>query len=288
MRYADALAFAVQTLCVFAGNSRLFGLLSPGSGWYTNVEMSVRYASLVTPAKYAFAIWGVIYTWETAAMIYLFTGPSAWGVVQSQLWIAANVFQALWAPLFAMERLTLSALSLSGIAVCLVCLGLSLREATGVPVALLSAPVWLHAGWTTAASLVNLNLVLAAAGSSAPLQLSAAFASVHVALAIGVAVLYASWTSEALGSTLGSTLAPLPYALALGWALWAVRAELRTPDLIKGASAYHEIGEAGRAALEMACKASVVALAVGSAAMAGVHFVTGSLAWTRLCASSLL
>jgi len=37
-------AFVLQTLLVFAGNSRLFGLLQPGSGWYTNVEMSQRCA----------------------------------------------------------------------------------------------------------------------------------------------------------------------------------------------------------------------------------------------------
>ena len=69
-------AFGIQTLLVFAGNSRFFGLLKEGSGWRTNVEMSVLYASFVTPANWAFAIWGVIYTWELTAVCVL-----AWAVV---------------------------------------------------------------------------------------------------------------------------------------------------------------------------------------------------------------
>ena len=47
--------FAIQTMMVFASNSRLFGLLPEGSGWRTNVEMSILYTSLVTPANWAFA-----------------------------------------------------------------------------------------------------------------------------------------------------------------------------------------------------------------------------------------
>ena len=109
---AYVVAFGLQTLLVFAGNSRFFGLLKEGSGWRTNVEMSVPlrvdtyatpcrsravrtggtgqlalggarlyvrrtrtrlrrtlapqvlYTSFVTPANWAFAIWGLIYTWE--------------------------------------------------------------------------------------------------------------------------------------------------------------------------------------------------------------------------------
>ena len=38
---AYVVAFGLQTLLVFAGNSRFFGLLKEGSGWRTNVEMSV-------------------------------------------------------------------------------------------------------------------------------------------------------------------------------------------------------------------------------------------------------
>ena len=97
-------AFGIQTLLVFAGNSRFFGLLKEGSGWRTNVEMSVLYASFVTPANWAFAIWGVIYTWELTAVCVLAlseldvlsnpVGGSPETVLRC--WVLMNASQATW------------------------------------------------------------------------------------------------------------------------------------------------------------------------------------------------
>lgn len=90
-------AFALQTLVVYASNSRIFGLLKSGSGWYSNVEMSKRYTSLVTPATWAFAIWSVIYLWEIAAIATLAIRPtedfSFWQGSGPGLWVAGNLFQ---------------------------------------------------------------------------------------------------------------------------------------------------------------------------------------------------
>ena len=69
-------SFGIQTLLVFAGNSRFFGFLKEGSGWRTNVEMSVLYTSLVTPANWAFAIWGIIYSLELVTDCHLNLGPA--------------------------------------------------------------------------------------------------------------------------------------------------------------------------------------------------------------------
>ena len=68
---AFVVSFGIQTFLVFAGNSRFFGRLKEGSGWRTNVEMSVLYTSFVTPANYAFGIWGIIYTFELVAVCVL-------------------------------------------------------------------------------------------------------------------------------------------------------------------------------------------------------------------------
>ena len=46
-----------------------------------------------------------------------------------KLWVLANVFQTLWAPLFATEQLTLSGFALGSIAVSLVACAFSLRAA---------------------------------------------------------------------------------------------------------------------------------------------------------------
>jgi len=66
---------------------------------------------------------------------------------------------------------------------------------------------------------------------------------------------------------------------AICWALFAIRAELLSPDLIKGASAYAEVGEAGRVALQLCTAGSAIFLAVGSLAISSMAFVQRS-GWT--------
>jgi len=258
---AATLAFVAQTFIVFAGNSRIFGLVPPGHGWYTNVEMAERYASLVTPARFAFAIWGVIYTWEAVALVFLALGSAVpgWNL---RLWIAGNMFQALWAPLFATERIFVSALALSGIAVSLIALGMSMRAATGTGFWLLAAPIWLHAGWTTAASIVNINLVVAARNAAPEAQLALAFSSAAFAVVVGLCVYF--FTTAAADA---SPIAPLPLVASICWALWAIRSEVISPDLIKHLKAYAEIGQVGRAALEYVDGGAALVLAVGCAAI---------------------
>eukprot|EP00325_Prymnesiales_sp_UTEX-LB-985_P016403 CAMPEP_0174757076 /NCGR_PEP_ID=MMETSP1094-20130205/107080_1 /TAXON_ID=156173 /ORGANISM="Chrysochromulina brevifilum, Strain UTEX LB 985" /LENGTH=313 /DNA_ID=CAMNT_0015962991 /DNA_START=39 /DNA_END=980 /DNA_ORIENTATION=- len=292
-------AFALQTLSVFAFNSRLFGLLKPGSGFYTNVEMAMSYTSLVTPARWAFAIWGIIYTWESVALTYLFLASDVpgWNL---RLWLLANAFQAIWAPLFSTERLAASTVALAGIAVSLVSLGASLRCASGLAYGLIAAPIWLHAGWACAASIVNLNLTFAAFGTPAATQLAVAFASAAISGGLGVGIVsqvvsaestalafaplplagalcwaLAAVRAEQVVSAESTALAfaPLPLAGALCWALAAVRAELRTPDLIKDDKAYAAIGEVGRDALEMVLGASAAGLAIASLVLVALRML---------------
>jgi len=217
---------------------------------------------LVTPARFAFAIWGIIYTWEIAAMLFLALTPR-YHVWNTMLWVTANIFQGLWAVLFAKERLGFSAVALFGIAVSLILLGNSLRGATGLDWWMLAAPVWLHAGWTSAASIVNMNLVLAAHGTSAAAQLAAAFASGFAALTVGLLVV-----ASVAAAPETAPWEALPYAAALCWALHAIRSELIRPDLIKESSAYAEVGETGRVALQVGIGGTTLALGLGSIAVA--------------------
>ena len=274
-----ALALVLQTIIVFGGNSRWFGLIKPGHGWYTNIEMAERYASLLTPAGYAFAIWGVIYTWEFVAMAYLALGPKTFGW-SLKLWLAANFFQSLWAPLFATERIALSALALSGIAISLILLAWSMRGASGSEYWLLVAPVWLHAGWTTAASLVNVNLVVSASTTSPSTQLACAFASGFLALFVGMAV---SFFATAPPSAL--PYSPWPLAAALCWAVAAVRSELLHPRFVKNLKAYAEIGQYGREALELANLGIVLTLAVSALAIYVGRWAT-NVGWLPTSAAS--
>lgn len=252
-------AFALQTLSVFAFNSLVFGLVKPGEGMYTNLEMATRHTSLVTPARWAFAIWGAIYVWECVAMAFIFFTPNKVPGWRLGLWAMANAFQGLWAPIFATEHLTASALALSGIAISLVLLGTSMRDATGWAYWLCAAPIWLHAGWVCAASLVNINLSFASNGGSASAQLALASLSSSFAFMLGLSIV---WFGSA-----ETSYAPLPLAASLCWALSAIRAELIAPDLIARDRAYEAIGEVGRESLEMSLRALVIGLAIGSAAI---------------------
>lgn len=248
-------SFIVQTIAVFAGNSRLFGILKEGSGWRTNVEMASLYTSFVTPAGWAFAIWGVIYLAEAVSVCVLAAAevdivPFDLGGDRSRilgLWVTMNVCQALWSVLFANEKLILSSVALGGIAASLIALGCEATPGSGwLGYLAVCAPVWLHAGWTTAAALVNVNLTLVGHAASAPVQLAAAFATVYAAVAAGLV-------------TLGSVGAgALPHVAALSWALAAVRHKLLHPDALEVANnvAIGEVGQPARTALEMSAGVS--------------------------------
>lgn len=154
-----------------AGNTRFFGLLGNKSGPpFTNVEMSQRYLSLVTPAGWAFAIWAVIYIWELLSMGFLAAGaagetavPPAWPQLQ-YLWFGACAAQALWALLFAFDALLPALAAITALTGCLLKLAYDLGPAAAaMPNSsaywCLVAPAWLHGGWVTAATLVNANLL---------------------------------------------------------------------------------------------------------------------------------
>ena len=257
-------SFALQTMMVFAGNSRLFGMMPVGSGWKTNVEMSILYTSLVTPANWAFAIWGIIYTAELVtvfvlAAVELGLSDSLIGgdpTTVLRLWISMNVCQGLWSVLFATGRLALSSLALSGIAASLVSLGFATTSGSSVIGYLaVCAPVWLHAGWTTAAALVNVSLTLVGRRESPPVQLAAAFATCYGALAAALAVLL---SQPGMGA--------LPFGAALAWALAAIHRKLTNPVAQETANnpAIAEVGEAARTALEITaawcCNAILVSI----------------------------
>lgn len=105
-------------------------------------------------------------------------------------WVLMNASQAAWSMLFARGRLLASSFALGGIAASLIALGFEATAGSSwLGYLAVCCPVWLHAGWTTAAALVNVNLTLVGRSASAPVQLAAAFATCHGALAAALVVL---------------------------------------------------------------------------------------------------
>mmetsp|Transcript_11237 Transcript_11237/g.15682 ORF Transcript_11237/g.15682 Transcript_11237/m.15682 type:complete len:184 (-) Transcript_11237:165-716(-) len=166
---SSAGAFAIQTGITYLSQTGILGK--------TNKEVSDKYFSLTTPAGYAFAIWGVIFTWEGVFMVNQLFNPTI-SVPLAQWWISANVCQSLWSFTFAQEAMVPSATLLSGIAVSLYgCIGLAEKQSFW----LVRAPISLHAGWVTVAALLNWNLTLVKFHASSNTQVLAAYSTLFAA-----------------------------------------------------------------------------------------------------------
>mmetsp|Transcript_28054 Transcript_28054/g.38785 ORF Transcript_28054/g.38785 Transcript_28054/m.38785 type:complete len:355 (-) Transcript_28054:284-1348(-) len=191
------------------------------------VPQEDEYRGLVTPAGWAFAIWGVIYMGEMAMTGYMVSpaaavapSPSGWlGRLAPHL-MAAHACQAVWCAAFRdwarpAHLFWLSATSLSSIALCLNNVHMvlaSVRNMTTAQYCMVHLPATIHFGWVTAASLVNWNSYLALLRKdgyiSVTTQIFLANLSVQIAILIGMGV---SWYRSD----------PV-YGLTLAWALAAV------------------------------------------------------------------
>lgn len=189
-------------------------------------SMSFPWPTLFSPAGFAFAIWGLIYIGEFAGMAVLMTnhGAAAMAAPASRAWLCANIAQALWCASFrpwALDRLWLSSACLAATATSLVVSQMrlvgdatapSLAMGTKGPrdallMALVAYPRSLHAGWVTAATLVNIN---AWAGKAA------------LGPARGLAVFVLSLVLAAQLATLYASRGLLLATAAIAWALFAV------------------------------------------------------------------
>ena len=138
----------------------------------TNEELSEKYQSLVTPAGYAFAIWGAIFTWEGIfAVAQMFPSLSTSPVVDTVTpwWIFACCFQVAWTLFFAQDLIPGSLVCMLGILLSLVTAILRtdfLPEISLKEYFLLRAPFSLHCGWIIAASVLNINVLADAFMSS--------------------------------------------------------------------------------------------------------------------------
>ena len=214
----------------------------------TNAELSEKYQTIVTPAGYAFAIWGIIFTSQLIWALAQVAVPSyrskelvVEGVGRSYLWVC--IAQVLWTICFTTEHLTLSLAAMVGILIPLVQIlfkSKNLEAETVGQYFLLKFPFQIHAGWIMAATLVNWNVVVVGT-----LQASATVQSVSgIASLIGLA-------AAGFYFTLLQTVYVIPFVLA--WAAFAIHKELGNPkDLILSTFPASTIAGFDRAALLLA------------------------------------
>ncbi|MEL6856093.1 MAG: tryptophan-rich sensory protein [Cyanobacteria bacterium J06607_13] len=152
---------------------------------------------LITPAGYAFAIWGLIYIGLIAFSLYqaLPAQRQQADIAQAAQWlIGACLLQMVWVYVFLLSLFWLSVVLMFGILFCLANAYLRTRAETVVPRRknrwLFQAPFSVYFGWITVAALVNVASALTVtvqAGSAALSMGAIAWTIVMMTISAGIA-----------------------------------------------------------------------------------------------------
>ena len=198
-------------------------------GWLgngTNGELSEKYQTLVTPNSTAFLIWAVIFIMQgifaLAQMLPTFRNKPMVVNGVSYWYILTCITQAGWTFAFAYEIIWLSLIFMLLIWVSLMVLlykqYYTQSDNTLWEFWLLRFPFAIHAGWITAASALNVNVVVVWQDAAADIQLAVGIISLAVLHAISVWVLF------------GIGRANYSIAGVLCWANGWIFAELQDPN----------------------------------------------------------
>jgi len=217
-------AFVVNLVITYLSLTGIFG--------ETNSDLSDKYQTLVTPAGFAFSIWGLIFTWEAVwAVAQMFPRfcQSAPVKAAAPWWWAACLFQCLWTVAFAQEWIPVSLCFMLSILVSLLGAVLSVdqQKLSLVEYLLLRAPFALHLGWIIAAANVNLNVVADWDKASPGVLLGLGIASLAAVVAIATFFTCGVKTSESI------------VCFVAAWALMAVGVELGDGAKLSDPSRYN-------------------------------------------------
>lgn len=184
----------------------------------TNAQVSYKYPTILTPAGYAFSIWGLIFLSLLAYAVWQLLPAARRSPLPdaiARLLVFVNLVTALWLPVFAYELL------LPSLLVMLLILG-SLAIVYGrarLFVRRNEAPWWtsipfgLYLGWISVATVVNATVALGATWQPGP-DISLQLAIVLVGIVAGLALNVTRQFRE------------LAYPAAVAWGLagiWAAR-----------------------------------------------------------------
>ena len=128
-------------------------------------SVSAQYSTLLTPAGYAFAIWGIIYFGLIWLVIYqindaFFNAPPDFKVLEVGPWLTiSNICNALWVMAWLREQLLLSVFIMLLLLYCLLRIVVNTRmQLVEVPVEVkifLHWPIAIYAGWISVAFATN-------------------------------------------------------------------------------------------------------------------------------------
>ncbi len=132
----------------------------------TNGEVSDKYATLFTPADYAFSIWGLIYL---ALGVYVFF-QALWAPPENRAYekigqwlILSFLATSAWLPAFQYEMIGLSVAIMLIVLVSLTMITIILAQDTSIDLSTkrwLKIPFGLYLGWISVATIVNITVWL--------------------------------------------------------------------------------------------------------------------------------
>ncbi|MBE9138719.1 tryptophan-rich sensory protein [Nodosilinea sp. LEGE 07088] len=180
-RAQSGLGLAVATAIAIVGSvvfNTLFNRFPPGGQNVGEIANTVLAGVLITPANYAFAIWGLIYLGLFAYGIYQFHPQRRQdGQLQrvNQLVIGACVVQSIWIWLFSLQQFAWSVVAMAGLLALLIGIYLTLNIGRNGRQSIANnrvsrrrrwmadIPFSLYLGWIAVATIVNVASALYAA-----------------------------------------------------------------------------------------------------------------------------
>ena len=218
-RWLTALAIFGNIFLNYYANTHPFAGL-------TNAAISAKYPTLLTPAGYAFSIWGLIFlSLAVYAVWQLLPGQQKLSLPDAlaKPLTLANVATGSWVVLFAYELILPSVGVMLLILACLVvAYGRARRRvfAEAAP-ALAGVPISLYLGWISVASVLNITIGLQQLGWQPAEGLS-------ITLTLGLIFVIVG-----LGLVMSRAFRDLVFPLVVAWALaWVWVARLReVPEL---------------------------------------------------------
>jgi benzodiazapine receptor len=211
-----------------------------GKGYINGIttgEISDKYETFITPAGYAFAIWGLIYLGLIAFSIYqaLPKNAARFRSVRS-VYILSCVINCAWIYFWHYEMILICLAVIFALLGTLVFINLKLRNSeTKAETMLIQTPFALYFGWVTVAAILNSAIALVYLGVNVTDATATIFACILIIAAV------------ALGAIIRPVISNSAYPLAIAWALTAIA-----------------VKQSGKTAIIFFCAFGVIALLVSA------------------------
>jgi len=222
--WLNAGAYLVNVAITYISITGVFG--------ETNTVQSDRYQTLLTPAGYAFSIWGPIFIWEAVFVVLQFLPTFRSSPVLQRVspwWWAVCVVQSVWTFAFAADKITLSLILM----MCILTTLLGIAWSTDGMVMTfgewwaLRACFSLHLGWIIAASVVSWNVEFDAQLCGQSALLAVAMVTIAIVLATLSMLTFAAKSPDVIVSCVAA------------WAFAAINSSLENPEKLNSPTRFN-------------------------------------------------